>query len=282
MNHRLQVPLDETDTLPEGGRLAPDRPGAAAWPTTLGTVLSKAWKRLTAGFVDCIDVIRAPRVTIDLKLAETAGNAPFYEAAVHRVYREAQRPHPKFWLVPRMKYGVALQVLPATYEAYQKSRGKTARQNVAKARRQGYVVSRIDYNAHLDAVRTINRSTSQRQGPMPEALLREKPRPIDDPPSRSNVHDHVYYGVFRGDRLLAYSACLFAGEAAMITIIFGHAGHLKDGIVPLLIDGMAADAYARFPNARYYIYDMFYGGSETFRRFKRKFGFTPHVARWRL
>ncbi len=113
-------------------------------------------------------------------------------------------------------------------------------------------------------------------------FLVHDPKPIADPPSRNNVHDYVYYGVMKSGKLYAYSSALISGEGMIMTIIFGHAGYLTDGIVPLLLSGMAADAYARFPRVKYFVYDMYFGGSEGFRRFKRKFRFEPHTVTWKL
>jgi hypothetical protein len=231
---------------------------------------------------DVIEVITAPRLKIDLMFAETKGNHPFFENHIREVYREMRQPHPKLPLVPRFKYGVAAQRLPETHDAYLARISRTARQNIAKAKRLGYRVGLIDYNAWLDDVMQINGSALVRQGAMPSKLVAERPPPIADPPSSTDVHDHVFYGVTRADTLVAYGACLYAGEAMILTIIFGHAAHQNDGIVPLLFSGMVADAIARFPRARYFIYDTYFGGRESFRRFKRKMGFTPHTVTWRL
>ena len=117
---------------------------------------------------------------------------------------------------------------------------------------------------------------------MPQEFLKRDPKPVCDPPSLTTLHDYAYYGVFRDGKLYAYSACLYAGEAMITTIIYGHALYLKDGIVPLLISGMAKDACEQHPAARYFIYDKYFGGSESFRRFKSKFGFEPHTTNWKL
>ena len=215
-------------------------------------------------------------------LAKTAGNDPFFERAVMRHYQDATRRHAKLPILPALKYGVATNVLPATFEGYFRALGKTARQNIRKAQRCGYEVVRINYNDHLDQIAEINRSAPVRQGPMPEVFLSRKPEPIPDPPSRTNVHDYVYFAVFKNGRLAAYGGCLVAGEAMIITIIYGHADHLKDGVVPLLLSGMAAESYNRFPHVRYFIYDKYFGGSDNIRRFKRKFGFLPHTVHWML
>ena len=86
----------------------------------------------------------------------------------------------------------------------------------------------------------------------------------------------------RDDRLYAFASCLVAGELCSIETIYGHADHLADGVVPMMIIGMAEWVATHCPDARYYAYGNYSGATETMQRFKRKFDFMPHRARWVL
>ena len=68
----------------------------------------------------------------------------------------------------------------------------------------------------------------------------------------------------------------------LLATVFGHRAHQKNGVVPLLIAGIADYIYANYPGVKYYVYDKYYGASPNLRRFKKKFGFAPCVVRWRF
>lgn len=226
---------------------------------------------------------RLPHLAIDLQCALTAGNDPFFERIVRDFYREAMRRHRKFPLVRQYQYGFCVCPLPAQFDDYFRAIEGAARRNYKKSLRLGYVFGRLDYNAHADEVLAILGSAHVRQGkPMPARLLRRQDNSISDPPSRSNRHDYPHYGVFRDGRLYAYASCLIAGELCAIQTIYGHAEHQDDGIVPMLIIGLAEQLAKDYPHVKYYAYGSYYGASTTLQRFKRKFGFMPHVIHWKL
>jgi hypothetical protein len=237
----------------------------------------KRWAAIAA------EVRRLPRVEVDLQCAGTAGNDPFYERIVRDFYREARQRHRKFPLVRQYEYGFCLCALPRNFDDYFRLIEGAARRNYKKSLRLGYQFARLDYNAHVDEIAAIIGSTDARQGrPMPAHLLSRASAGISDPPSRSDRHDYPYYGIFREGRLYAYASCLIAGELCAIQTIFGHADYQDDGIVPMLIISLAECAIRDYPHVRYYAYGSYYGASVTMQRFKRKFGFMPHVASWNL
>ena len=231
---------------------------------------------------DVKEALKAPRLTIDLMGARTADNHPFYKDLVTQFYRQAVRRHPKLPVIPFYKYGIATNILPKNHGAYFMGIEASARRNIKKATRSGYVFQRIDYNAFIPDIAEIHRSTTVRQGELDKNFLEQELKPVDNPPSLTNVHDYVYYGVLKDTRLFAYGACMIAGEVMSITDLFGHDGYKSDAVVPLLISGMAADAYEHYPNVRYFLYDKYFGASPTMRRFKRKFGFEPTSVVWKL
>jgi hypothetical protein len=240
-------------------------------------MLLSRYRRLLAEFV------RMPRVRVDLMLDRAAANDPFFDRVVRDYYRQAMARRPLFPLVRRKSHGVALCQLPETFDRYYARLDGSARRNHRKALREGCDVTRIRFNDHLDAVRDVRMSTNLRQGrPMPAHYLSGIVLPICDPTSHSRHHDFPYFGVFADGTLIGYAACLVAGEYCHIEHILGHAGHLGTSAVPMLIIGMAEELYRSYPQVKYYAYGTYFGGTETMRRFKRKFGFVPHRVNWQL
>jgi hypothetical protein len=238
--------------------------------------LGRLWRQVS-------EFRQMPRVSVDLMLAATANNDRFYHNLVQQHFVEARKRHPRLLLVPQMVYGVALCPLPPKFDDYYMRIEASARRNHKKACREGCSVRRIQFNEHLDEIREIRRSADVRQGRlMPEEYRSGVVMPCTDPPSRTNLHDFPFFGVFFGEKLIGYAGCLVAGEICIIQHILGHADHLTVGVVPLLIIGIAQHLYEQFPSVRYYAYGTYFGAGETMRRFKRKFGFQPHRVDWML
>jgi hypothetical protein len=210
------------------------------------------------------------------------GKDAFYERITREFYREAVRRHPKLPLIRRLQYGVALCPLPAGFDEYFMMVEAAARRNFKKAQRNGYDVKRINYNDHLVDIRGIRASTKVRQGVMSAEFLEGKVTPCFNPPPVAMSHDYPYFGTLKDGCLVAYSGVLVAGELAMIEHIYGHAAYQADGVVPMLIIGMAEYIKKHYPSVRYYGYGSYFGAGETMRRFKRKFCFTPNRVKWVL
>ena len=123
---------------------------------------------------------------------------------------------------------------------------------------------------------------------LPDDFLQGEVPRCTDPPTKTNVHDYPYFGVFQAgsagqpERLVAYACCLVAGEICMLEHIFGHAAHLTEGVVPMMLIGIAEHIYKSYPNVRYYAYSTYFGALPNMRRFKKKFCFYPHRVDWRL
>ncbi|MDF2154399.1 hypothetical protein [Vibrio sp. CAU 1672] len=221
-----------------------------------------------------------PKLTISLHHSRSNHNHPFFSQVVSDFYQSATRRHPKFPLIRQLQYGVAVMRLPADFGHYLKALESSARRNIRKAERLGYQFRRIDYNQHLGAIGEIHRSAPVRQGQMPDELLSEMPKPVDNPASADLVHDYPYFGVFKDDKLVAYAGCLVAGDMLLLATVFGHDGYKSDGVVPLLIAQIAHYKYQHYPEVKYYVYDKFFGASPNLRRFKKKFRFEPYVVQW--
>ncbi|MGQ9661190.1 MAG: hypothetical protein ACUVWX_02495 [Kiritimatiellia bacterium] len=231
---------------------------------------------------DLLTLRHMPSVNVNLMSSQTSKNDPFYAQVVREAYEYTRQRHPRFPLIRRDQYGVALAILPQNAAEYFRSIEGSARRNYRKAVRLGYRFERIDFNRYLDDVREIWQSAPIRQGPVPDYVRRGEVRPCSNPPSQTNIHDYPYFGILKEDKLLAYAGCLVAGEACMIEQIYGHAAHESDGVVPMLIISIVGYVLEHYPCVRYYVFDTFLGATPTMRRFKRKFGFRPYKVKWLL
>jgi len=223
-----------------------------------------------------------PSVTVDLMHAATSQNDPFFGRIVHEFYVDANRRHRKLPFLRRFTHGVALCVLPSSFEQYFMMIDASARRNYKKAVREGCTFRPIEINKHLAEIGAIRSSSDVRQGKLvPEHYRSGEPaKPFDVHRSLCRSHDYVYFGAFLHDNLIGYAYALIAGEFCGIEHVLGHAEHLSLGVVPQLIISMAKNLYENHPMVKYYAYGSYFGAAETMRRFKRKFGFLPHRVRW--
>lgn len=231
---------------------------------------------------DLGEIMRLPEVSIDLMHSATEDNDPFYDRIVREFYDSTRKRHRKFPLVKNWRYGVALCELPASFDDYFMYIEASARRNYKKAVRIGYEFKRINFNDYRDDIKEIRQSTDVRQGKVPDEFLKSDVPECKDPPSKTDIHDYPYYGVLKDNKLYAYAGCLVAGELCMIEQIYGHADYQDDGVVPMLIVGIAGEMMKNCPKVKYYGYGSYYGAGETMRRFKRKFKFLPHKVEWKL
>jgi len=229
-----------------------------------------------------LDIRRMPHVTVDLMYRVAERNDEFYQHATREYYDYTQTRIRKFPLVKKDRYGVALCVLPETFDEYFMSVEAAGRRNVRKAERNGYTFERIPFNTFLGDISEIWKSTTVRQGAVPDYLSKGEVKPCNNPETQTNVHDYPYFGVLKEGKLVAYAGCLISGELGAIEQIYGHAAYQQDGVVPMLVVGMVGYMMEHYPSVRFFTYDTFFGASETLRRFKRKFGFVPHKVTWKL
>ena len=227
------------------------------------------------------ELLSLPRVEVNLRSAETEGNDPFFESLVRDFYHDLTRRHPKFPLIRHREYGITICHLTHNFEDYFQTIGSAARRNYKKSCRLGYIFERIDCKNYLDDMTAILRSTPLRQGRrVPGRFFTDDVSAPTNPPSNSSLHDYPYFGVVRDGKLHAYASCLISGDICSIETIYGHADRQSDGIVPMLIIDMARAVIEQYPEVKYYSYGTYFGASQTMQRFKRKFGFMPHLVRW--
>ena len=231
---------------------------------------------------ELFQMLRTPQVAVSLMEGAVHGKDAFYAGVTEDFYHEAMRRHPRLVLIRRLQYGVALCRLPPDFDTYFMMVEAAARRNFKKAQRNGYSVRRIAFNDYLADIAEIRASTEFRQGVMPGAYLAGAVTPCDNTPPMTATHDYPYWGILKDGKLVAYAGVMVAGEAAMIEHILGHAAYQGDGVVPLLIIGMAGDIMKQYPAVKYYGYGSYFGAGETMRRFKRKFCFIPSHVKWVL
>ena len=184
--------------------------------------------------------------------------------------------HPRYKVVGRKVVGVALLALDgvADGEAYLAAH-RTARKRARRAERLGYSLGLFDPGRRRSELLAIHASLPERQG-----------RPIDaeylDVDATWETGPQIdYLGVFRDDVLLAYSRVQYAGEIAGLPRIMGHGDHLDNGVMFLLMAGIVDHTKSNRPEARYVMYDTFFGAPEGLRWFKTHLGFEPYYVRWK-
>jgi len=212
-------------------------------------------------------VLAMPRVDIVLSRGRPD------EEELLRLFR---RRHPRYKVVGRKVIGVALLPLDgiADGETYLAAH-RTARKRARRAERLGYSLALFDPGSRRSELLAIHASLPERQG-----------RPIDadylDADATWETGPYIdYVGVFKDDVLLAYSRVHYAGEIAGLPRIMGHGDHLDNGVMFLLMAGIVGHTKANRPEARYVMYDTFFGAPEGLRWFKTHLGFQPYYVRWR-
>jgi len=244
--------------------------------------MEKYTMKITTLLTNVRDALKSPQLDINLFRDAAKENNPFFFETVSDFYHSAIKRHPKFPLIRNLQYGMALFPLPETHDDYLKMLASSARRNIKKAKRQGYEFKRINYNDYLDDISAIHGSTAVRQGAMDPEFLTQKLKPIHNPESLDECHDYPYFGVIKDGTVVAYAGCLVAGEMLLLATIFGHDKYKSDGIVPFLIASIAEYKYNNYPHVKYYVYDKYYGASDSLRSFKRKFRFEPHTVNWQF
>jgi hypothetical protein len=231
---------------------------------------------------ELLRMFKSPQVSVCLLYGMVQGSDAFYARITLEFYQESMRCHRKFPLIRSLRYGVALCILPRSFDEYFMQLEAAARRNYKKAERNGYGFRPINFNDHLADVGAIRASAADRQGAMPADYLAGDVHPCSNPPSLTAAHAYPYFGVLQEGKLVAYAGVMIAGEMAMVEHILGHADHQADGVVPMLIIGMGRHLMSHYPRVKYYGYGSYFGADEQMRRFKRKFCFTPHRVKWIL
>jgi len=158
---------------------------------------------------------------------------------------------------------------------------RTARKRAARAARLGYTFGPIERSEHIDAIHGINTSAPERQGRPMTAGYVERPSfsPLPDYPCTR--HAIRTYGVSSPSGLVAYIVLYICGELALVSQILGHAEHLKDEIMYLLVLEAFRDMLERSGPVQAF-YNRHDSGTDGLRFFKERLGFEPARVEWEL
>lgn len=193
-------------------------------------------------------------------------------------YRQFTRPHPKYKIIQHKRWGAALIDLQrfATHEQYLdhiKCRNHGAH-HARRARGRGYVLTEIDRNAQADAIHAINTAVDERQG-----------RPMDDSyrikqTAYEQLANFRHFGILDSEgRLMAYADLGRFGNFFAFSRLIGYRNN--DGIMHLLVVDIV-ERLLREQQARYLMYDTFFGALPGLQQFKTILGFAPYRASYRL
>jgi hypothetical protein len=159
-----------------------------------------------------------------------------------------------------------------------RSEHRTARKRSDRSWRLGYRFVEILRHEHADDLHAINTSTSHRQGrPMSDGYW-QRPSITPDPIwgcARHGVHP---YGVLSaGSALVAYLWLYRAGDLALVSQILGHADHLRNDVMYLLMQGMLERERL---SPGYVVYNRHDSGTDGLRYFKERIGFERTRVVW--
>jgi len=199
------------------------------------------------------------------------------------VYRTFTARHPKLPLFQRKSFGTALRDLNVPLEmVFDGAHFSSVRRRVRRAERLGYRVVAIDPNQSHEQIMRINASGAIRQG-------RQMRTDYLDPQkvaaySAKHATNGSWYGVLDNEGTLrAYCHLALVGECCSYSRILGDPQKLADGIMYLLVHRTIVEMHQLhrrqgFP--RWVMYDMYLGGLQGLREFKRRLGFCPNRVRW--
>ena len=198
--------------------------------------------------------------------------------AILDAYTNFTRPHPRYKVFGNKSMGVALIDLArfdnvGSYLDAVRHHGHAGPQS-RKAAARGYRLRRIDRNEHLDEIHAIHVSIPERQGrPMDESYVTRRTSYPEEPHCEC-------HGVFdAGGRLAAYCNVALFGNFAATDQLMGYRNN--DGMMYLLLSHIVCGLIeARRVN--WFMYDTWFGGNHGLREFKRRVGFQPYRARYRL
>lgn len=175
----------------------------------------------------------------------------------------------------------AMLRIPETPAAYMSIIGDKGRNMVRKAQRQGYAYRKVDPNQYLDDVLAIRTSDPERQGKSIPDYFKVRPTQMIDEPFRNDceLHREEFFGVFKDEKLIAYTTIFFYGELGQVNHILGHADHLQEGVMNLLVSEMVREVIDSKPWVRAINYLYPHAGKTNggLGLFKKSTGFFPET-----
>lgn len=155
---------------------------------------------------------------------------------------------------------------------------RTARKRADRAYRRGYRFGMVERHLCADEIRAINLSATHRQGREMSAGYLQPPTTTPLPDYPCVRHGVNTYGVTDAHEILvAYCWIYRSGDLALVSQILGHAAHLKNEIMYLLIEGVVA---AESELGGVLVYNRYDSGTDGLRFFKDRCGFRPTRVEW--
>lgn len=155
---------------------------------------------------------------------------------------------------------------------------RTARKRADRAERRGYRFQTIQRHERAAEIQAINLSAPERQGRPMSAGYHQPPTTTPLPDYPCARHGVRTYGIESiTGTLVAYLWLYRAGDLALVSQILGHANHLENEIMYLLVQGAVA---AETNHGGYMVYNRFDSGTEGLRFFKQRCGFGPCAVEW--
>jgi hypothetical protein len=219
---------------------------------------------------EALDLLRLPTVRVDM-----SGDPQAKE-----LYRDFTRRHRRWKVIQNRAWGVALQEIPASPEAYEEALSRHWRRQIKLARKAGVTCRPIAPLDHVAEILAINQSRPSRQGHVmhPDYLDEGRVRKFFATASDAmGAFDTA--GVLR-----AYLSTRTCGEVVVLERVLGHADVLASGAMYLLFSavvGQLTERRAAGNPARWFMYDSFSGATQGMRSFKTVVGFRPYRVRWR-
>jgi hypothetical protein len=156
---------------------------------------------------------------------------------------------------------------------------RTARKRADRAERRGYRFAWVNRAHFNEDIHEINTSAAYRQGrPMTDSYQQFKeyaPLPL----YWCRRHAIRTYGVLKDNRLVAYLWLYRVGELALVSQILGHADHLENEVMYLLMQGVMTSEYACDPHG-YLVYNRHDSGTDGLRFYKERCGFVEMGVEW--
>jgi hypothetical protein len=196
------------------------------------------------------------------------------------IYEMCTAAHPRYKLIQRKKWGVALLPLPDSFDDYLKGKAQDSlRKHRNRCVRLGFRFAKVNALERIDEILAINRSMPERQGrPI-------SPEYLDVDALRRFFGDRQdCYGVLDDCGVLkAYMDVPVVGDVALIARLLGHSDALDKHVMYLGITEIIrelSERKKRDGRPKWLMYDILFGAHAGLRHFKERLGFRPYTVRW--
>lgn len=198
----------------------------------------------------------------------------------YSIYKNFNKRSAKFFGIKRLTISVAILDMTRykSFEDYRLTiRGKnSADYYKRRCEKKDYSFRAIDMNDFIDEIFEINTSLDKRCGKnMSSAYLNKKT-------SYDNTNS-IAFGVFKDDKLLAYTQLSVYGELVKINRILGHGDFLNDNIMYFMLFNTLQESFdLKNDGVKYFMYDSFWGNPKGLVLFKNRFKFIANKVKWEL